>query len=102
MVDHTAKPPHGVVFKKWANAAMRAIPGIAVTTCHNYEIFKPFKFGCTKCPQVRPLGVRKKSRKAHPCAPSFGLPCVQKAGFAATWCERGVRGTRDCAYAEAD
>jgi hypothetical protein len=52
-IDHTAKPPHGAVFQKWADAAMRAVPGMSVTTCHNYEIFKPFKFGCTKCPQVR-------------------------------------------------
>lgn len=66
-IDHTAKPPHGAVFQKWADAAMRAIPGMSVTTCHNYEIFKPFKFACTKCRQVRLCAVSGAPRYAALC-----------------------------------
>lgn len=46
LIDHTAKPPHGGVFEKWAAVAKRRGYG-EVTTCHNYEIFFKFKWQCT-------------------------------------------------------
>ena len=53
LIDHTAKPPHGDTFKKWASVAMKRFPGLSVTTCHNYQIHYPFKFRCTQCAKVR-------------------------------------------------
>lgn len=41
LLDHTSKPPHGAVFKKWADRAMSVYPDLEVTTCHNYQIFYP-------------------------------------------------------------
>lgn len=43
LVDHTAKPPHGPVFKAWADKAMRLYRHLDITTCHAYEIFYPYR-----------------------------------------------------------
>ena len=43
LLDHTAKPPHGPVFKRWADAAMKRYTHLDITTCHAYEIFYPFR-----------------------------------------------------------
>lgn len=43
LVDHTAKPPHGPVFKRWADRAMRLYTHLDITTCHAYQIFYPFR-----------------------------------------------------------
>ncbi|EFN54886.1 hypothetical protein CHLNCDRAFT_13364, partial [Chlorella variabilis] len=47
LVNHTAKPPHGPVFKAWADKAMRLYTHLDITTCHAYEIFYPFRWQCT-------------------------------------------------------
>lgn len=54
MVDETSKPAHGKVFKKWANRAMESIPGILVTTTHDYEIQYKYAWACQteKCGAV--------------------------------------------------
>lgn len=49
LVDHTAKPPHGAVFKAWADRAMRLYTHLDITTCHAYEIFYPFRCGAACC-----------------------------------------------------
>jgi predicted SprT family Zn-dependent metalloprotease len=51
LLDHTAKPPHGPVFRAWAATAMRALPHLDVTTCHAYEIFYAFRWQCGACAQ---------------------------------------------------
>lgn len=38
LIDHVAKPPHGPVFKAWAQRAMTALPHLDVSTCHQYEV----------------------------------------------------------------
>lgn len=45
LVNHTAKPPHGPVFRSWAAKAMRLYSHLDITTCHAYEIFYPFRWG---------------------------------------------------------
>lgn len=45
LVDHTAKPPHGPVFRRWAEVAMARYPHLDITTCHAYDIFYPFRCG---------------------------------------------------------
>lgn len=52
LVDHVAKPPHGSVFKSWADRAMRAAPHLDVSTCHAYEIFYAFQYQCSGCNQT--------------------------------------------------
>lgn len=52
LVDHVAKPPHGAVFKSWADRAMRAAPHLEVSTCHAYEIFYAFQYQCSGCNQT--------------------------------------------------
>ncbi|CAM9282923.1 unnamed protein product [Chrysoparadoxa australica] len=59
LVDKTAKPPHGKVFWKWAEAASKAFPRIEVTTCHSYEINYKYRWECTGCGGV--LGRHSKS-----------------------------------------
>jgi len=44
LLDHTAKPPHGPIFKKWAARAMEKYPGLSVTTCHQYKASPPSAF----------------------------------------------------------
>lgn len=36
LMDKISKPPHGPCFKKWANLATRRIPGLLVSTTHEY------------------------------------------------------------------
>jgi len=47
LVDGCHKPPHGHVFKKWANISMRKIRDVEVTTTHDYEISYKFAWACT-------------------------------------------------------
>lgn len=51
LVHNTAKPPHGPVFKAWAQKAESILPGMQVSTCHDYSIWEPFKWQCTVCLQ---------------------------------------------------
>lgn len=46
LVDGEKKPPHGPAFWKWASIAGARSGGILVTTCHNYDIHRPFKWVC--------------------------------------------------------
>ncbi|KAK9811089.1 hypothetical protein WJX73_001706 [Symbiochloris irregularis] len=54
LLDHVAKPPHGAAFKVWAIKAMRAFPGLEVTTCHTYAIHMPHQWQCSngRCGQM--------------------------------------------------
>ena len=47
IVDGVSKPPHGACFKKWANIVMRRIPGVQVTTTHDYQIQYKYAWACT-------------------------------------------------------
>jgi predicted SprT family Zn-dependent metalloprotease len=46
LVDAQKKPPHGPAFWKWASIAGARSGGYLVTTCHNYEVHRPFKWQC--------------------------------------------------------
>jgi len=46
-LDAEKKPPHGQRFWHWANKCERKIKNANITTCHSYEIFKPFRYECT-------------------------------------------------------
>lgn len=50
LVDHTAKPPHGPVFRRWADRAMARYTHLDITTCHAYEIFYPFRCAAAPSP----------------------------------------------------
>lgn len=52
LLDHTAKPPHGPVFKKWACLAMDVYPDLEISTCHHYEIHYPYRWKCGSCLKV--------------------------------------------------
>ena len=49
IIDGVRKPPHGKSFWKWASICSANIPGMVVTTCHSYDIYKPYKFECVNC-----------------------------------------------------
>lgn len=49
LIDHIARPPHGEHFKKYAQRAMLLVPHVDVSTCHNYQIFYPFRWQCVSC-----------------------------------------------------
>lgn len=49
LIDGQRKPPHGGAFWKWASICSANIPGMTVTTCHSYEIHRPYKFQCREC-----------------------------------------------------
>ena len=46
LIDGMRKPPHGGAFRKWADKFERQIKGMKVTTCHSYDIFYKFRYGC--------------------------------------------------------
>jgi len=45
LLDGERKPPHGPAFWKWAKTASQRT-SLSVTTCHSYEIHKPYHFEC--------------------------------------------------------
>lgn len=47
LLDHCARPPHGDVWRGWADRAQRAYPELEITTCHSYDIFFPHRWQCT-------------------------------------------------------
>ena len=59
IIDHVAKPPHGAVFKKWAQQAMQVAPHLDVRTCHQYDIFYAYRWQCTVC--LQEIGRHSKS-----------------------------------------
>lgn len=52
VIDHSNRPPHGRVFKRWAAAATACFPEWEVTTRHTYAIEYKFHYGCTTCGHV--------------------------------------------------
>eukprot|EP01036_Dinobryon_divergens_P022368 gene22368-30617_t len=47
LLDGAHKPPHGAVFRKWADKVEQVYPDTVVSTCHSYNIFRPHVFLCT-------------------------------------------------------
>ena len=64
LVDGVHKPPHGKVFKKWANLSMRRIRDVEVTTTHDYVIRFKFAWKCknTACGSI----IKRHSRSVDP------------------------------------
>ena len=64
LVDGVHKPPHGKVFKKWANLSMRRIRDVEVTTTHDYVIRFKFAWKCqnTECGSI----IKRHSRSVDP------------------------------------
>lgn len=54
LIDGIRDPPHGKQFKHWAMVACRNLPGMTISTKHNYEIYKPHKWQCSnsQCGQM--------------------------------------------------
>eukprot|EP01035_Chromulina_nebulosa_P022408 gene22408-29015_t len=47
LFDGISKPPHGKPFQKWCKHVSNYLPDLTVTTCHNYDIYKPHQWQCT-------------------------------------------------------
>jgi predicted SprT family Zn-dependent metalloprotease len=64
LVDGVHKPPHGKVFKKWAQISMRRIRDVEVTTTHDYAIRFKFAWKCqnTACGSI----IKRHSRSVDP------------------------------------
>ena len=64
LVDGVHKPPHGKVFKKWANHSMRRIQDVEVTTTHDYVIRFKFAWKCQNaaCGSI----IKRHSRSVDP------------------------------------
>jgi len=61
LVDNVHKPPHGKVFKKWANLAMRKINGLLVSTTHDY-VTNTYKFAWTCTNEACDFIIQRHSR----------------------------------------
>jgi predicted SprT family Zn-dependent metalloprotease len=48
LLDGIKDPPHGPVFKKWGQRAMKKFPELVIETCHSYQVHKPHEFRCTQ------------------------------------------------------
>jgi predicted SprT family Zn-dependent metalloprotease len=48
IVDKETKPPHGALFKKWADRASKII-NVQIATTHSYEINYKYIYECPKC-----------------------------------------------------
>jgi hypothetical protein len=45
-ISREFKQHHGPAFWAWARRFEARVPGIKVTTCHNYEVHAPFRWQC--------------------------------------------------------
>ena len=72
LVDGVAKPPHGRAFKKWARIAMGGVPGIDVTTTHDYVIAYKFWWKCSGCGSIVKRHSRSVDVKRHRCGSCRG------------------------------
>ena len=46
LLDGCTRPPHGAEFRRWASRCEEAVKGLAITTCHRYDIFHPWRYQC--------------------------------------------------------
>ena len=67
VIDGVSKPPHGDCFKKWANRAMDRIPGVIVTTKHDYEIKYSHFWTCSDCGLIYKRHSKSIDVKRHRC-----------------------------------
>lgn len=69
LVDGVHKPPHGIVFRKWANLSMRKIRDVEVTTKHDYVIQFKYAWKCTNtaCGAIIKRHSRSVDPKRHCC-----------------------------------
>ncbi|CAN8074134.1 unnamed protein product [Agarophyton chilense] len=49
IIDNTSKPPHGAVFKSWAERFRQWDANLKITRCHDYEINYKYNYKCVKC-----------------------------------------------------
>ena len=49
--DGVSRPPHGDAFRHWAWRFEQALPGVKISTCHNYEIDYKYAWECQGCGQ---------------------------------------------------
>ena len=70
VIDHTAKPAHGPMFKKYAARAMRVYPDLDIKTCHSYQINFKFQYQCTNDACQKIFGRHSKSidTDTHGCS----------------------------------
>ncbi len=84
-IDGTRKPPHGQSFWKWAAICSANIPGAVVTTCHSYQIHKPFQFECVDCHTKYGRHSKSIDVKKHCCG-----VCKGKLEFKGTFSSDGT------------
>lgn len=65
IMDDCAKPPHGAVFKRWAQQFAHWDRTLRITTCHDYDIRYKFNYECVGCGQTygrhsRSIDINKK------------------------------------------
>ena len=87
-IDGTRKPPHGQSFWKWASICSANIPGAVVTTCHSYQIHKPFQFECVDCHTKYGRHSKSIDVKKHCCG-----VCKGKLEFVGTFNSDGTVST---------
>jgi hypothetical protein len=46
-LDREFERPHGPAFYAWAQRFAAREPGMAIQRCHNYQVFKPFRWQCS-------------------------------------------------------
>lgn len=69
IIDGCSKPPHGEVFRKWGARAERLVPGMKVSTTHDYKIEYKYSWKCqnSECGKVYGRTRRVIDVKRHRC-----------------------------------
>jgi hypothetical protein len=75
LLDFTAKPPHGTVFKRWATLASNQYKDLEVKTCHSYTIDFKYRYICTnpQCKHVHGRHSRSIDTKLNGCGKCGGI-----------------------------
>lgn len=61
LLQHISKPPHGRAFRGWARRCEQAIPGLRVTTRHDYAIHWRYTYHCVNSACAQTIGRQSKS-----------------------------------------
>lgn len=46
ILDGSLTDQHGPLWRGWAARAQRALPGMQISRCHRYDVFRPHRYQC--------------------------------------------------------
>ena len=81
LVDGVSRPPHGRVFRRWAERCELRLQGVRVTTCHRYAVHYRWRYQCSSADCGRVIGRHTDSLDTEAAVCRCGHPLVKLGAF---------------------